>query len=91
MLETILGIWLFLMSVGAGFLLGRYVKRPEPPKRGRAHTSAEKSGEFGWQELLNFLRYDGSGAVSDERREVEGETKDHTGTDRAGIYRRRPL
>ena len=91
MLETILGIWLFLVTAGAGFVWGRYGKRADKPHKKRERQPADLGGEFGWQELLNFLRYDGSGAVSYERREVDGEAKDHTGTNQAGIYRRRSL
>lgn len=94
MLETMLGIWLFLLTAGAGFLWGRYGKRDVKRTRPRGKYPADTAGEIGWQELLNFLQYDGSGKLPSgnmERGDINGETKDHTGADRAGIRPRRPV
>ncbi len=60
MIETIAGIWLFILTMGAGFVWGRFSNRMGRVKISR-RKSAEKQVEMGWQELLNFLQYDGSG------------------------------
>lgn len=60
MVETLLGIWLFLFTFGAGFLVGRLCRGKRRTEH--KHTPAAVTDEgFGWQELLNFLQYDGSG------------------------------
>ncbi len=65
MIETIAGIWLFLLTFGAGFLVGR-VNRGG--RRGKT-VPATQNDNFGWQELLNFLQYDGSGRMPAGTRE----------------------
>lgn len=94
MLETMAGIWLFLLTGGAGFLWGRYSKRAAKHSRPRRKNPTAGSQEIGWRELLNFLQYDGSGkqpSGSLERGDINGETQDHTGADRAGIRPRRSV
>lgn len=60
MVETVLGIWLFLLTFGAGYLLGRLRCGKQKAGNKQARITATEEG-FGWQELLNFLQYDGSG------------------------------
>ncbi len=90
MVETLAGIWLFLLTAAAGFLAGRYLgnkKRPEP-KRGKSDVEPA----FGWQELLNFLQYDGSGLPptyqNTERVNDGGETKHHGTAGAERVYPR---
>ncbi len=94
MLEVVAGIWLFLLTGGAGFLWGRYTSRTAKCSRPKGKYPMDSAQEVGWRELLNFLQYDGSGkqpSGSFERGDVNGETKDHTGADRAGIRPRRSV
>jgi hypothetical protein len=60
MIETMAGIWLLILTMGAGFLWGRFGGIKERSKTARK-KSAGTQVEMGWQELLNFLQYDGSG------------------------------
>ncbi len=90
MVETLAGIWLFLLTAAAGFLAGRYTGREKKPARKPEKGTFEP--EFGWQEWLNFLQYDGSGLPQTQHRERVndgGETQYHgtAGTDR--VYPRR--
>jgi hypothetical protein len=74
MVETMVGVWLLVLTMGAGFLWGRY---GDQKKAGVSRKKAKKQTEMGWQELLNFLQYDGSGLpLTDgkERRNENGET-----------------
>ena len=57
MIEAMIGVWLVVLSAGAGFLYGRYGTKPSK----RVKPVKETNTTFGWQELLNFLQYDGSG------------------------------
>lgn len=94
MLETFAGIWLFVFSVGVGFLWGRYGKRQQKNSRPKKKRAADSTSEIGWRELLNFLQYDGSGKQPTgnfERGEINSEAKDYTGADRAGIRPRRSV
>ena len=52
---------------------------------------ANTAREFGWQELLNFLQYDGSGKQPFERRDVNSETENHADAGRAGVRSRRSV
>lgn len=90
MLETLAGIWLFLLTAGVGFLLGRYGKRTVKCQQ-KNKAPANTAREFGWQELLNFLQYDGSGKQPFERRDVTSETENHTDAGRAGVRSRRSV
>lgn len=90
MVETVAGIWLFLLTFGAGVLVGRF---PRTPRRG-GKTPQVKGENFGWQELLNFLQYDGSGQMSANTKELGGksdEEQHHGGTNSARVRTRHPL
>ncbi len=93
MVETVAGIWLFLLTLGAGFLLGRLHRKGQ--KNSRKHTSAAVTEDgFGWQELLNFLQYDGSGRQPSGKNKRGGETVEeqyHSAADSARIRTGRPL
>ncbi len=94
MVETLAGIWLFLLSVGAGFLWGRYGGKTPTRTHPRKKQCVQAAGEFGWQELLNFLQYDGSGKLpsgSTERGNVNGETENYTGAGAGRIHRGRSV
>lgn len=93
MLEVIAGIWLFLLTAGAGFAAGRYSRKEEKPaRRSKPQPAAQ---DFGWQQLLNFLQYDGSGMPlpkqSGERMDGGSETHYDTGTDTERIRPRHSL
>ncbi len=68
MVETLAGIWLFLLTFFFGFWSG---KRHGVGKKvvQKKHQKAESNEDFGWRELLNFLQYDGSGTDTDDRME----------------------
>lgn len=91
MVETIAGIWLFLLTFGAGFLVGRL---PRAQRRGGKTPTAAKGDNFGWQELLNFLQYDGSGRMPANTKELGGKSDEeqyHGGTNSPRVRARRPL
>ena len=74
MVETMVGVWLLVLTLGAGFVWGRY---GDQKIIGKSRKKSNKHIEMGWQELLNFLQYDGSGLpLTDgkERRNENGET-----------------
>ena len=73
MVETLAGIWLFLLSVGVGFIAGRFSR---PHKKGGKTPTTLTEENFGWQELLNFLQYDGSGRMTTDRVERGGRKKE---------------
>lgn len=58
MVETMLGIWLFILTALAGYVAGRYVRRGAQLKR---QKEAGCTDDAVMRELANFLRYDGSG------------------------------
>lgn len=90
MVETLAGIWLFLLTAAAGFLAGRYGGRGKKPERKPEKTNLES--EFGWQQWLNFLQYDGSGLPqtyqNTERVNDGGETKHHGTAGAKRVYPR---
>ena len=93
MMETVMGVWLLLLTGGVGFLWGRYGKK-QPKATVKSKKSATMQQEIGWRELLNFLQYDGSGKLpfaEYERGDVRGETENFSRTDRAGIHPRRSV
>ena len=93
MIETVMGIWLLLLTGSVGFLWGRYGKK-KPKTWAKSKKSVTMQQEIGWYELLNFLQYDGSGklpSVEYERGDVKGETKNFSRTDRSGIRPRRSV
>lgn len=94
MVEVMAGIWLFLLTAGAGFLCGRYGSRTRKRVPRQKQRTAHAAGEVGWRELLNFLQYDGSGKLpfdSMERGDMNGETENYAGTGAERVHRRRPL
>lgn len=94
MVETLAGIWLFLLSVGVGFLWGRYGGKTHTRTHPRKQQCVHTTGGFGWQELLNFLQYDGSGKMSSgslERGNINGETENYTSAGAERIHRRRSV
>ncbi len=94
MVETLAGIWLFLLSVGAGFLWGRYGGKTSARTHPRKQQCVRTTDSFGWQELLNFLQYDGSGkmpSANSERGNINGETENYTGAGAERIHRRRSV
>lgn len=68
MIEAMLGVWLLALSAGVGFFYGRYGRKT--PKKEK--TAKETNAVFGWQELLNFLQYDGSGKPLTDGTERKG-------------------
>ena len=90
MVETMLGIWLFLLTAAAGFFCGkRSVQRERPEKRKK--RSPSETVDMSWQELLRFLQYDGSDSAMRER---EGRVTGHeadSGRDTKGVYPRRSV
>ncbi|MBP3381997.1 MAG: hypothetical protein J6L00_05055 [Clostridia bacterium] len=92
MVETVAGIWLFLLTFGAGFLAGRFSRVQH---RGSSKAPTAVTGDnFGWQELLNFLQYDGSGRLPANTKELGGksdEEQHHGGTNSARVRARHPL
>jgi len=84
MVETILGIWLFLLTFGAGYLTARIAHRRQKSAR-PPHTVT--GDDFGWQELLNFLQYDGSGKLSSNRKGQGGLTDEEQYNSRANSTR----
>ena len=93
-LEVLLGVWLFLLTGGVGFLIGRYGKRRKSGVRPKSTGQATEQAEFGWQELLNFLQYDGSGKPPIrhlERGEITSEAKVNTDAGERGVRSRRSV
>ncbi len=91
MVETVAGIWLFLLTFGAGFLVGRFSRMP---RRGGKTQAAVTGDNFGWQELLNFLQYDGSGRMPAGRKERGGKSDEeqyNSGANSTRVRTRRPL
>lgn len=89
MVETILGIWLFLLTFGAGFWVGQ---RRQGKRKSERTTAAE--GRLGWQELLNFLQYDGSGTVTANNKEIGGKSDEeqyYSGANSARVRTRRSI
>lgn len=90
MVETMMGIWLFLLAAAAGFLCGRHGRRRGQPEKRRTRSPSE-TVDMSWQELLRFLQYDGSGNSEREReRSVTGNEAD-SGRYTERIHARRPL
>ena len=88
MVATIAGIWLFLLTFGAGFLTGRWYRGNH--RNGKTAVTVPNE-HFGWQELLNFLQYDGSGrmpAAVKERGGKADEEQYHGGTNSARVRTR---
>ncbi len=91
MVETLAGIWLFLLTFGAGFLAGRLFRTQ---RRGGKAPTAPTGDHFGWQELLNFLQYDGSGRMPANRKEIGGKSDEaqyHSGTNSPRVRTRRSV
>ncbi len=91
MVETLAGIWLFLLTFGAGFLAGRF---PRLQRRGGKTPPAVSGNTFGWQELLNFLQYDGSGRMPAGIKERGGKSDEeqyNSGANSTRVRTRRPL
>lgn len=94
MVETMAGIWLFLLTAGAGFVCGRCSKPNRKPDRTRRQPRSDTVSEIGWRELLNFLQYDGSGKQPTDsfgRGEISSEAKVNTDAGGAGIRSRRTV
>ncbi len=90
MVETMLGIWLFLLTAAAGFLCGRRAERQKRSETRRSRAPSE-AVDMSWQELLRFLQYDGSDIGEREReRRVTGNEAD-SGRHSKGIYPRRSV
>lgn len=62
MSEVLISIWLLLAAAGAGFLWGQHTerRRTRSAERGRTVRTGGVP-DPAWQEIWNFLRYDGSG------------------------------
>ncbi len=91
MVETLLGIWLFLLTFGAGFFLGRLYRHRQ--RNGKTPTVVADEN-FGWQELLNFLQYDGSGRMPAGMKERGGKSDEeqyNSGANSTRVRTRRPL
>ena len=94
MVETMAGIWLFLLTAGAGFLLGKHGKKTGRREKQQEKRETKQYTDFGWRELLNFLQYDGSGKPLTEghtEREETSETQYNTRTDTGRVHARRSL
>ncbi len=91
MIQTVAGIWLFLLTFGAGFITGRIYRGT---RRGGKMTPLAQPDNFGWQELLNFLQYDGSGRMPTSLKERGGKSDEeqyNSGANSARVRTRRPL
>ncbi len=93
MVETMAGIWLFLLTAIAGFVAGRVTRKSD--RRTRSPKREVGAADPGLQQLLNFLQYDGSGLPytkeKTERVNRGVETQYDTSADTDRIYPRRAL